>query len=224
MTERDATERGVYATRNSKAICILMILLASTMDIPFSFLSITLVTMWFVALTLPKFERMPTPTRAFFLLPLALFLIVFAQSAIKNQAAWVALTDPPRAAEILSRLPIQNDTDAALTRISIYLYEEQHDLLDAVFESMYNPNTVAHAQRTRSLIRRGLYEEAAINAIAAIESGPHRRVTADALLEQILPNLNELLAEEYQRKADSLIPEVNPLRKYIQAIKGETEP
>jgi hypothetical protein len=209
---------------SGKAVCVIMILLAAAMDIPFSFLSITLVAMWLIALTLPKSENIPTSARVFFLLPLALFAVVFAQSAIKNHASWVALTDPPRAAEILAQLPVRNDTDAALTRISIYLYEDRHDLLDTVFEAMPNPSTVAHAQRTRSLIRRGLYEEAASSAIAAIESGPHRRVTADGLLEQILPNLDETLSEEYRHRAELLIPEVNPLRKYIQAIKGEDEP
>ena len=209
---------------SEKAVCVIMTLLAAAMDIPFSFLSITLVTIWLVALTLPKSQALPAPARVFFLLPLTLFTIVFAQSAMKNHAVWVALTDPPRAAEILARLPIQNDTDAALTRMSIYLSEDRHDLLDVVFETMPKPNTVTHAQMTRSLIRRGLYEEAASSAIAAIESGPHRRVTADGLMEQILPNLDEILRAEYERMVELLIPEVNPLRRYIQAIKGEPEP
>ena len=206
---------------DEKAICVIMVLMAATMDVPFSFLSITLVTMWLVALTLPKPQNITAPLRVFFLLPLALFAVVFVQSAMKNNAAWVALTDPLEATEILARLPIRNDSDAALTRIAIYLHKDKHDLLDAVFEAMPNPNTVAHAQMTRSLIRRSLYEDAAESAISAIKSGQHRLVTAEGLMEQILPNLDKTLREEYERKAELLIPEANPLRRHINAIKGE---
>ncbi|MCL1878192.1 MAG: hypothetical protein FWF80_04995 [Defluviitaleaceae bacterium] len=209
---------------SDKSVCVIMALLAATMDIPFSFLSVTMVTVWLISSTLQKSQKIPKAARVLFLLPLALFAVVFAQSAMKNHAAWVALSDPIGAAEILAVLPIRNDSDAALTRISIYLSEGRHDLLDEVFETMPRPNTVAHAQRTRSLIRRGLYEEAAYSAIAAIESGPHRRVTAEGLLEQILPYIDEVRALEIGQKADALIPEINPLRIYIQLIKGEDEP
>ncbi|MCL2836551.1 MAG: hypothetical protein FWE00_07465 [Defluviitaleaceae bacterium] len=204
---------------DGKAVCVIMVLLSAVMDISFSFLSITMVTVWLIVLTLPKSQTVPASARALFLLPLALCSVVFVQSAMKNHAGWIALTDPPAAAEILERLYIRNDTGAALSRISIYLYMERHDLLEAVFEDLPHPGTIAHAQMTRSLMRRELYEEAAESVVVCIESGPHR-LTGYRLLEQILPHLDGEMQNEYRRKADLLIPEVNPLFAYIQAMEG----
>ncbi|MCL1863708.1 MAG: hypothetical protein FWF78_09085 [Defluviitaleaceae bacterium] len=203
------------------AICVIMVLVAAFVDIPFMFLSIVIVFMWLVTLTLPKTLDIPKQSRFLFLLPLVLFAIVFAQSAIKNHAAWIALTDPLESTQILSHLPISNDADASLTRLSIYLAMEKHDLFDQVFDAIPNPSTVAHAQRTRSLIQRGLYYEAASSAIITIQSGPFRQVTAEGLLEQILPNLDYDFAKEIQQKAENSIPIPNPLLRFIQAINGE---
>jgi len=205
-----------YSQRDKRAICVVMVLLSATMDIPFSFLSIVIVAVWLVVLTLPNAKDMPKFIRIVFVIPLALFCVVFFQAAMKNHAAWVAQTDPPAAAAILEGLPIP-DTGADLTRMSIYLYMERHDLLDAVFENIPRTTTVAYALLARSLINRELFEEAADAATASIISGPHR-MTGHWLMEDVLPHLDEARRSEYQVKIDSLIPQANPLIRFIEPI------
>jgi len=210
-------------TGDNKAICVIMILLNAVMDIPFSFLPIIGVGLWLMAVTLPTAREMRASFQLLFLIPLVLCGIVFVQAAMKNHAQWVAVTNPAGAAEILARLPIRNDTGAILQRLAIYLHYEQHDLLDEAFNTLPRPDTIAHFRRTQSLIRRELYEEAAYSAIATMETGPHRRVASDLLLEQILPNLSEARAAEVQYLSAALRPNINPLRRLILHILGEEQ-
>ena len=203
---------------DEKSVCAVMLLLAASMDIPFSFLSITMVALWLAAITLPEAQAMPKHrfTRTLFVLPLTLCCVVFFHAAMKNHAAWVAQTDPPAAAAILERLPIR-DTDADLRRMSIYLQMERHDLLDALFAQLSRRTTVLYGQRARSLMQRGLFEEAAEAAIASMRTGPHR-MTGHWLMEEILPHLDETLRSEYLIKIESLIPEPHPLIRFIDPI------
>lgn len=184
-----------------KAVCAGMLLLHAVLDIPFSFLPLVFVTAMLFAETLPKSSRiLPTACRGILILPLVLFVFVFASSAVKNQVTWIVRAgDSVRAAEFLEKWSMRNDTDAVLTRMALYAKMGEHDQLDKAFSELTRPNAVAHSQMARSLIHRERYEDAAAQALMCAEQAPYSPMGYD-LMEQILPQLHSALQADHQKK------------------------
>jgi hypothetical protein len=198
-----------------KSICVMMILLGATMDIPFSFLSIMLITAMLFAQTVPKPVAIKPPMRAVLLLPLALCVVVFAQSAVKNRAEW---TMQP---QMLENLPVRHDTEAILSRMTMALRAGQHDKLDSAFTALPRPVAAAYSLKAQSHMLRSEYEEAAANALLCIEASPYQE-EGYRLLEQVMPYLSVESRHVYREKAMLCKTgnQINPLHTYIQKIIG----
>ena len=205
-------------TWSDTSICVVMIFLGAAMDIPFSFLSVVLAAAMLFTQTIPTPIAIKPPVRTILLIPLALCVAIFAQSAIKNRA------EETMQPQTLENLPVRNDTEAVLSRMSMFFYTGQQDKLDDAFGSLPRPNASAYSLKAQSHMLRQEYEAAAANALLCIEASPYQE-EGYTLLGQIIPYLDAASGQMYREKAAicKAGAKSNPLYTYILKLVGGNE-
>jgi len=203
-----------------KSICVMMILVHAVMDIPFSFLLIIIVLAMLVTNNTLETKPMPAYMRFAFVIPVMLCILVFSTAAIRNRAAWLAEAgDFEAAVQMLDNRLIQNDTDAILTQMQLFLWMGDHENVELAYLSLPRSNARAYFIRALSYLNNQSPHEAITMAMTGMELAPHSPQGL-SLAERIIPYLSDDMQLVYQDKIEVYMEgiRVNPLFIYITKI------
>ena len=145
--------------------------------------------------------------------------------AYVNNAMWAANSgDYAQAAGILNSEILKNSMRSSILRLNYTALTGDHEQFDEVFDSLKKPNSEAYYLFTKTLLQRGMVEEAAETAKLCVEHAPYY-LRSYELMEEVRRNMPEGdIRENYAEKISELkekaLERIHPLAGYVPYNRG----